>query len=230
MSVLFNITKKGLVRMLDHRAWERALLRSRADDEEDSYGEIDKFGRFARQSPRLPMLESTGLYGDAYASPFGAGTMYFPGGADISPELYGEKNNGQSHPVKYCDERDLERYEAAKKRNLVCVGICRGAQFLWAMSGGKLMQHIKNNHKFEHHVNLLDIRVNSLHHQGIIGKVPSGLEVKATHEGVVEAFIGLNKDGLRCVAVQWHPEMLEDGVPARDWFIGQVAEVVKCKS
>ena len=72
-----------------------------------------------------------------------ADVVVFGGGADIAPEFYGEKPN----PSVRCyysaseDIRDKGAWDKCKP-NQFKVGICRGGQFLNAMSGGKMYQHV----------------------------------------------------------------------------------------
>jgi putative glutamine amidotransferase len=153
--------------------------------------------------------------------------VMFWGGADIDPVLYGEKNT-HSSTSQYQDTEDCENYTLALDGNIPCFGICRGHQFLWALSGGKLCQHIFPYHEFEHTVNGLPFRVNSLHHQGPIPESrPEGLSILGSHKGTVEAFMGKNAHGIWCVGVQWHPELLPEHHPARVWFVERCAEVLR---
>ena len=156
--------------------------------------------------------------------------VMFNGGADIDPSIYGEKNTGESSVSEQHDLWDLNNYERAKTNGLPCSGICRGAQLLWALSGGKICQNIIKRHCHIHALDGLWFLTNSLHHQGIIltdGKPPDGIEVLATHEGVVEAFYGTNKDGLVVLGVQGHPEMCDWWHPLHKFFYDKVEEMEK---
>lgn len=79
-----------------------------------------------------------------------ADIVQFTGGADVSPELYGESN-----VRSYCDAgRDnfeQKIFDQAYKLGKAMVGICRGGQFLNVMNGGKMWQHV-NNHTTNHMV------------------------------------------------------------------------------
>jgi gamma-glutamyl-gamma-aminobutyrate hydrolase PuuD len=103
-----------------------------------------------------------------------------------------------------------------------CIGICRGAQFLWAMSGGKLCQHIQPPHPQMHDVFGLQFEVNSFHHQGCVGKKPDGLNILAFTTQCVEAYHGTNKDGVKIFAVQWHPEFVSFREEHKRWFASWV--------
>lgn len=102
--------------------------------------------------------------------------VVFTGGADIDPQLYGEKRLPKTHISPERDRRDgiaWDRYGKKPK-----VGICRGGQYLNVRSGGSMWQHI-NNHEGSHHItNLLPIKgkykmgdvllMTSTHHQMMI--------------------------------------------------------------
>lgn len=97
-----------------------------------------------------------------------ADLVVFLGGADINPRLYGER----ALPCTgFNNDRDIVEetfYHKALKLKKPMYGICRGAQFLHAMNGGKLWQDV-NNHGTPH--DIIDIeedvilRASSMHHQ-----------------------------------------------------------------
>ena len=100
-----------------------------------------------------------------------ADLVQFVGGADVSPDLYGE----EKHPSVYCDKHtdqySLDIYEHAAYNNIPMVGICRGSQFLCVMGGGKLWQDV-NGHATGQGHSLMDIEsgiviedCSSTHHQ-----------------------------------------------------------------
>lgn len=69
-----------------------------------------------------------------------ADVVVFTGGEDVSPILYGEGSHSRTQFKKERDINDLVAYHFSGKAQLR-LGICRGAQFLNVMSGGKLWQH-----------------------------------------------------------------------------------------
>jgi gamma-glutamyl-gamma-aminobutyrate hydrolase PuuD len=95
-----------------------------------------------------------------------ADLICFTGGADVSPFLYGETNH-RSHNN---EERDREEIRILRERPFgkAAVGICRGAQFLNVMAGGRMWQHV-NNHTGPHDARDLTsdkiVLVTSTHHQ-----------------------------------------------------------------
>ncbi len=97
-----------------------------------------------------------------------ADLVQFTGGEDIDPSLYGEHKHNSVYFNRMRDDREQIVFNKALKLGIPMAGICRGAQFLCAMSGGSLWQDV-NNHGRSH--NLLDratgrvIHVSSTHHQ-----------------------------------------------------------------
>ena len=99
--------------------------------------------------------------------------VVFTGGCDVTPGLYGRG----THKRTRCDiERDVYEnkiYTFARAAGIPMVGICRGAQFLCVMAGGRLVQDISGHHG-SHEVTVFvpgstgkgeRIRVSSDHHQ-----------------------------------------------------------------
>jgi anthranilate/para-aminobenzoate synthase component II len=91
----------------------------------------------------------------------------FCGGEDVSPKYYGHKNlDSGNNPRR--DEIESAAFEVAQKYDIPMAGICRGAQFLCAMSGGTLIQDVSNHGGVNHLLATNDgrtILVNSVHHQ-----------------------------------------------------------------
>lgn len=103
-------------------------------------------------------------------NPHDADIIIFTGGADVSPFFYDEY---EKHPQTYSDtNRDVVELDFYKKfKDKFKIGICRGAQFLNVMNGGKLIQDC-NNHHSSHYITLKDggskMKVSSDHHQMVI--------------------------------------------------------------
>lgn len=103
--------------------------------------------------------------------------ILFCGGTDVSPSYYGEeKGRFTGHPDIERDYYEREIYNRAIALNLRMLGICRGAQFLNVMNGGKLVQHCTNHamgRYMKHPIATYDgeiIEVTSTHHQMMIPK------------------------------------------------------------
>jgi hypothetical protein len=96
--------------------------------------------------------------------------LYFGGGTDVDPELYGEERGLFSDTPDF--SRDLFERQAFKDHLGKCggyLGVCRGSQFLTVMAGGKLIQHCTGHAGPDHYIQTHDgrpyISVTSTHHQ-----------------------------------------------------------------
>lgn len=90
-----------------------------------------------------------GIEAQRIYSPSNADIILFSGGEDVHPTLYGEGFNDKTMSDIYRDKREAVIYKYAVSRKIPMLGICRGAQFLTVMNGGKLIQHVTghtNNH------------------------------------------------------------------------------------
>lgn len=103
-----------------------------------------------------------------------ANLVVFTGGEDVDPSLYDEKPIDGVYFNKLRDAREAAIYKEAQEFSRPCVGICRGAQFLNVMNGGRLWQHV-NNHGVHLGHPVIDMvsgeiidKVTSTHHQQMI--------------------------------------------------------------
>jgi putative glutamine amidotransferase len=171
------------------------------------------------------------------------------GGGDIDPALF----NGQPHPRVYDidperDFLDLTLARLAAERRIPFLGICRGIQVVNVALGGTLytdigdqlpgaLRHdwypnIPRNH-LAHPVTVeagsrlsgilggTAFRVNSLHHQGVDRPAPALRATAWSPDELIEA-VELD-DHPFGVAVQWHPEWLQEHAPQRDLFSALVS-------
>jgi putative glutamine amidotransferase len=169
--------------------------------------------------------------------------ILFTGGYDIDPRQYGN----QVHPkVEGVDpERDrseIHLVHALIRSGKPFLGICRGFQVINVALGGSLYEDLPEQHPGEvchdnHNLprnylaHSIDIRsdsrlaqiltsnqaqVNSLHHQGVRKLAQELLATASAPDGLIEAFeLPLHPFGL---AVQWHPEELQEYEPMRRLF------------
>lgn len=150
--------------------------------------------------------------------------LLLTGGSDIEPALYGEDLlNGtvESDPAR--TEFEIPLFNAFYKKQKPIMGICRGAQLMNTLLGGKLYQdlaeqcgYIHSNDSIRHFVyaepgSILhelfgaQFKTNSLHHQAIKEAAP-GLKITARSiEGIAEAY---EHETLPIFATQFHPELL----------------------
>lgn len=119
------------------------------------------------------------------STPEEADLVIFSGGPDVNPLLYGEAQHPLTRTDVVRDKRDVELYEYCVSHGIPMLGICRGAQFLHVMNGGKLYQDV-NNHYGDH--DIWDLKahkavrgISSVHHQ-MVRKQPS-MEVIAIASG-----------------------------------------------
>ena len=98
-----------------------------------------------------------------------ADLVQFTGGADVSPVMYGELPHPSTGFSARRDKEEMAVYKEAQKWSIPCAGICRGAQFLNVMNGGKMWQHVNNHAISGTHVMITDdgrdVEVTSTHHQ-----------------------------------------------------------------
>jgi len=147
--------------------------------------------------------------------------VMFTGGEDVSPALYGEATNPRTHYNWNRDKDEVFAFHLALAYGLPMVGVCRGAQFLCVMAGGRLIQHME--HYGQHPVQLWDGRsviMNSLHHQmqvppksaKILGWMnpisPVHLDGNGNEiESEIEVEVAYYPN-IRAVGMQYHPEMM----------------------
>ena len=169
--------------------------------------------------------------------------ILFTGGYDINPRQYGNR----PHPKVEGIDADRDRIEIHLVQSAIRVGkpflgVCRGCQVINVALGGSLYEdlpeqfpgevHHDNHHLprnyLAHIVNIssdsqlaqiltsASIQVNSLHHQGV-RTLAEELRVTAiAPDGLIEAFeLPSHPFGL---AVQWHPEELQEHKSMRGLF------------
>ena len=171
-----------------------------------------------------------------------ADIVCFTGGADVNPELYGEPNV-KSYVDKDRDLREQAVFEACKAMNLPMVGICRGAQLLNVLSGGRMWQDVDNHaigdtHQLNcsHTGEIYD--VSSTHHQMM--RPSEDALVLATAKLSTYKLSGA--DGLvkmtdkdfdvevawypktKCLCFQPHPEFFNTGDDCFDYFFTLVGD------
>ena len=105
-----------------------------------------------------------------------ADLVQFCGGSDVNPTLYGEGRHLTTSCNLERDEYETKMYEMAFENHSAIAGICRGAQFVHVMNGGKLYQHVNKHATYEGHMAYIEVpklmhfasfgvRVSSTHHQ-----------------------------------------------------------------
>jgi gamma-glutamyl-gamma-aminobutyrate hydrolase PuuD len=171
-----------------------------------------------------------------------ADLVVFGGGSDVDPALYGEEVHPKTFFNAKRDEADIKIYHECLEKGVPMFGVCRGAQFLHVMNGGKLWQHV-DNHVGDHA--MWDLRsklrldkISSVHHQACM-RNENGMEIIATSSesmnreantktiakgrGLdVEAFWYANT---ACFGVQGHPEYFGYGRYSK-WCLDTLEELI----
>ena len=166
------------------------------------------------------------------------------GGGDIDPERFNGALHAKVYGISpERDQLEFALVDLALEMDKPLLAICRGIQVLNVALGGDLHTHIQDQvthalkhdwfpkfprDKLAHTVSLKcdskldqiygmdEIRVNSLHHQGI-SRVGEGLVATAfAPDGLVE---GVEVTGAKfALGVQWHPECLPDEEGSKKLF------------
>lgn len=173
--------------------------------------------------------------------------LILSGGGDIDPGRY----NGKRHETNYAIDQERDTLELELGRRVIAsgmptLGICRGAQILNVVQGGKLIEHIPDEigekvlHRapprepVTHSVTLKtgsrlakilgrnQFDAASWHHQALRG-VAAGFEAVAhAPDGTIEAIEMPSHRWL--FAVQWHPELTAASDPLQQKLFDAIVE------
>lgn len=155
------------------------------------------------------------------------GALLLPGGGDITPAFFGEKNRGSKNIDTELDILQLQALDLAVKKKLPVLGICKGLQIINVGLGGTIIQDMPTAdlHKYkegdQYHATVIaggswlyglygaGCIVNSAHHQSI-GRLGNGLKAVqfCPDDGCIEA---ISHSTLPILGVQWHPERIDEG-------------------
>lgn len=176
------------------------------------------------------------------------GILLLHGGEDICPMIYNELPNswsGAEVGLSRRDKLEIDLVKAAQNLNIPIVGICRGAQLLTALAGGKLVQHVTGHGKY-HKVTTYDgkeITVSSAHHQMCLPKDSnhellawSTTSLSSVYIGEADQDIGpIEKEPeliwypkLRALACQPHPEWMPESSEFVKYLLSQIEEKLLC--
>lgn len=168
-----------------------------------------------------------------------ANVVLFTGGEDVDPSLYGCMKDPHTYSNLERDLAEKKIFESVKPTQL-CLGICRGSQFLCVMNGGILVQHCWN-HAIGYTHEITDektlYQITSTHHQmqypynlnkkdydvlfvssklrslKYLGESISSRIIMSKGEPEIVLY---HKEGFpKCLAVQGHPEMIPDSPVAK---------------
>ena len=161
--------------------------------------------------------------------------LLLTGGEDVEPSLYGQPRSPRSgEPNLPRDKTEIALVQAARDMQVPVLAICRGPQLLNVALGGTLIQDIPTEveNALEHQdrrdrsarvhdvtidpgsrlagaVGDTNITVNSLHHQSVRDVAPSLKVTARAPDGIIEGLESASDDWW-VLAVQWHPEEMND--------------------
>lgn len=181
------------------------------------------------------------------AKPEDADVIAFIGGVDVDPSIYGD-NRLPCTDRPHDDRENFEQaiYHQARVDGKPMVGICRGAQFLHAMNGGKLWQHVTKHGGPDHLIHDIEedviLETTSLHHQML--KINDSLKVvavastpvsnvfiadgetisflKASDNTVIQEIEAGAYETTKCFFTQGHPEI--GSQEYRSWFMQRLED------
>jgi len=169
--------------------------------------------------------------------------LLLSGGPDVEPGRFGDTTvHPLTYGIDpQRDQFEIDLFNGARVRGVPVLGICRGIQVINVALGGTLIQDVGSECEASREVghrqhergleesavghevhaeqpSLLPIfdgnclGVNSFHHQAIRDLAPELNAVAYSPDGLVEAVV--LRDNESVFAVQWHPELMFQRVPA----------------
>ena len=149
--------------------------------------------------------------------------LILPGGGDITPAVFGEKNKGSRTVDTELDILQFQALDTAIAARIPVIGICKGMQVINVAFGGTILQDMLGDslHSIpsgdEYHTSIMteDSRqfsvimlVYSAHNQSIdrLGQHLKIIQL-CPDDGCPEA---LEHDELPILGLQWHPERLPE--------------------
>lgn len=166
------------------------------------------------------------------------------GGADISPSIYKHKPSKWTQADEHLSSRDLSEVllaERAIELGIPIFGICRGAQLACALAGGSLIQHTSGHTGGNHLVATSDGNeyISTTCHHQMMNTENTEYELLAwAAPSLSNCYIVENEDQvklkvepevvffpeIKAIAVQGHPEWMEESTPFVQYCINLVKE------
>lgn len=231
-------------------AWKRPL-KTALDDAEVLHALAEPYAAAVRTAGGIPVLFPTGPSDEAAGMLDLVDGLIVSGGGDVAPGSYGRPDEGVSYDMNAeADAFELALIRHAESRDLPVLGICRGLQVLNVAFGGTLIQNLatpihgsfsgmsgeeimaaRHEVVLEPGSTLAGIygserrEVNNIHHQAIDVVADGFRAVAHAPDGVIEAIEAVGT--WLAVAVQWHPERLDD--PAEAVLFSSFVDAVRAR-
>lgn len=160
-----------------------------------------------------------------------ADVLMLTGGSDINPEYYGQKPHPSTHYGEYRDKAEHKLIQQALDRSQPILGICRGAEWLAIVAGGKLFQDV-SHHQYGHGIKWgkidFTIHATSIHHQMCDLREVKDAKILAYADGLSNCYEGeiqgvdvipphsykepevFTIESIKGFGIQGHPEMSSD--------------------
>lgn len=173
-----------------------------------------------------------------------ADVVCFTGGEDVDPQLYGERALTCTRYNTARDTYEIDVFSNALQLDVPIIGICRGAQFVNVMNGGKLWQDV-DNHAISGTHDIVDQitgevvkGMTSTHHQQMIPdktgtvlalaglsttKISAGKEINRATPALDDVEVVWYED-TKSLCFQPHPEFGHG--PCRDYFLKLVDDYI----
>ena len=168
------------------------------------------------------------------------GGLLLPGGGDITPAFFGERDKGSRNIDTELDILQFQALDICVRLGLPTLGICKGMQLINIAFGGTIVQDMPESHlhlapdgDVYHNTELEPdtllhalygdrAMVNSAHHQ-CLNRLGSNLRIiqRCCADGCPEAIL---HKSLPILGLQWHPERLNpdqttlSGAPLLSFF------------
>lgn len=152
------------------------------------------------------------------------------GGMDVGSSYYGEKphtlNQQQDANGSLRDAFEWSIIKTARGLNKPLIGVCRGAQFLCAAAGGKLVQHMPISHRRTHEIWVSGQKMYAAcdHHQAMIIKDVPDAAMFAWHDDGTPEVVYF--PSLKALAIQPHPEWMGENTEFVIWAMDKVRQLV----
>jgi putative glutamine amidotransferase len=189
----------------------RILVATTSPADSDGRKEAD-YAAFVAGAGGEPVLVRRGATGlsEALEELEGCCGLLLAGGPDVEPSRYGAAPHRRTETEQGRDELEFPLLEAAARRGLPVLGICRGLQVINVWRGGSLLQHLPDVLGDDRHAG-------SRRHDVLLVRAPAG--------GVpsrLQAAIDDSDEGGRLVVTSSHHQAVDrlgDGLVVTAWSV-----------